>query len=179
MAPEDEATMAGIRGVDLGGSTPEPLERVTQPPKPDLVGRRSVDGYGCGAASRSVVGSSRTVLANSTTSAERWTAARFRSRMSHRHSVRPPQRHPLADAPAGTQVRIGDDVLAPPARLATSGRVGSHSLRAAGSARSRNNPVRAAARPYTSVSSSPHFLKEGDHVARREDPAHNRLYGPA
>ena len=45
------------------------------------------------------------------------------------------QRHPLADAPAGTRVRVGDDVLAPPARLATSGRVGSHSLRAAGLAR--------------------------------------------
>jgi transposase len=41
-----------------------------------------VDGYGCGAASRSVVGSSRTVLANFTTSAERWTPASFRSRVS-------------------------------------------------------------------------------------------------
>ena len=101
--------------------------------------RSSVDGYGCGAASRSVVGSCRTVLANSTTSAERRTAARLRSRVSHRHTVRPPQRHPLADAPAGTRVRVGDDVLAPPARLATSGRVGSHSLRAAGLARSKRS----------------------------------------
>ena len=36
----------------------------------------------------------------------------------------------LADAPAGARVRVGDDVLAPPARLATDGRVGSDPLRA-------------------------------------------------
>jgi transposase len=38
--------------------------------------------------------------------------------------------------PAGTRVRIGDDVLAAPARLATGGRVGSDPLCAAGLARS-------------------------------------------
>ena len=60
-------------------------------------------------------------------------------RLPHRYSVCPPQRHSLAHAPAGTRVRVGNDVLAPPARLATSGRVGSHSLRAAGLARSKRS----------------------------------------
>ena len=115
------------------------LEHVTKPPKPDPRRRSSVNGYGCSAASRSIVGSSRTVLAHYTTSAEGRTAAHFGSRVSDRHFVRPPQRHPLADAPAGTRVRFGDDVLAPPARLATSGRVRSHSLRAAGLARSKGS----------------------------------------
>jgi transposase len=41
-----------------------------------------VNGYGCGAASRSIVGSSRTVLAHYTTSAEGRTAAHFGSRVS-------------------------------------------------------------------------------------------------
>jgi transposase len=45
-------------------------------------------------------------------------------RVSDRHSLRPPQRHALAHAAAGTRVRVGDDVLAAPARLATGGSVG-------------------------------------------------------
>jgi transposase len=48
--------------------------------------------YGRRAASGFVVGSCRTVLANSTPSADRRTAARLRSGVSHRHSVCPPQR---------------------------------------------------------------------------------------
>src|SRR5215831_5705373 len=46
--------------------------------------------------------------------AESLAAARLGSRMPDRHSLRPSQRHSLADAPAGTRVRIGDDVLAAP-----------------------------------------------------------------
>jgi hypothetical protein len=112
------------------------LERVTKPPKPNPHRRSSVNRYGRCAASRSVVGSCRTVLASSTLSAKRRTAARLRSRVSHRHSLCPSQRHPLADAPAGTRVWIGNDVLAARARLATGGRVGSDPLCAPGLARS-------------------------------------------
>lgn len=38
---------------------------------------------------------------------KRRTAARFRSRVSHRHSVCPSQRHPLTTAPAGGRVWVG------------------------------------------------------------------------
>src|ERR1035437_8861624 len=115
---------------------PGRLERVTKPPKPNPHRRSSVIRYGRCAASRSVVGSCRTVLASSTPSAKRRTAARLRSRVSHRHSLCPSQRHFLADAPAGTRVWIGNDVLAARARLATDGRVGSDPLCAPGLARS-------------------------------------------
>jgi hypothetical protein len=74
-----------------------------------------VDGYDRRAASRSVVGSCRTVLVDSTQTAQRGVAARFASRVPHWLS----QWHSLADAPTGTWVRVGDDVLA--ARLATDG----------------------------------------------------------
>src|SRR3990170_1727119 len=84
------------------------LERVTKPAIPDPRRRSSVNGYGCGAASRSVVGSYRTVLVHSTTSTERRTTARFGPCVSHRHRLRPPQRRSLADAPAGTRMRVGD-----------------------------------------------------------------------
>jgi transposase len=81
--------------------------------------------YGRGVASRSVVGSCRTLLADSSTTATRWPTTRFGSRVPDGHRLRPSQRHSLADAPAGTRVRVGDDVLAAPARLATGGRLGS------------------------------------------------------
>ena len=45
-----------------------------------------------------------------TPSAEGRTAARLRSRVSHRHSVCPAQPHFVADAPAGTRVWIGGRV---------------------------------------------------------------------
>jgi PadR family transcriptional regulator len=47
---------------------------------------------------------------------------RFGSRVLDGHRLRPSQRQSPADAPAGTRVRLGDDVLAAPARLATGGR---------------------------------------------------------
>jgi hypothetical protein len=105
------------------------LERVTKPPRPDPPRGGSVKKYGRRAVSRSVMGSCRTVLANSIPSVTRRTAADLRSRVPHRHSLRPPQRHSLADAPARTRVRVGDDVLASPARLAVGGCVGSHPFR--------------------------------------------------
>src|SRR4026209_2871329 len=80
--------------------------------------------YGRCAASRSVVGSCRTVLANSPLSATRRTTARLRSCVSHRHSVDPPQWHSVADAAAGTLLRLWDDMLAATARLATGWWVG-------------------------------------------------------
>src|SRR4249919_3051511 len=95
-----------------------------------------MDRHGHRAASRCVMGSCRTVLANSTTTATGWAAARFGSRVPDRDCLRPSQRYSLADAPAGTRVRLGDDVLAAPARLATGWRVEFDSLRAAGLARS-------------------------------------------
>ena len=54
-------------------------------------------------ASRSVVGSCRTVLADSTTTATAWSVARPGSRVPHRHGLRPSQRDSLADAPTGTR----------------------------------------------------------------------------
>jgi FtsX-like permease family len=38
--------------------------------------------------------------------ATRWAAARLGSRVPHRHCLRPSQRYSLADAPAGTRVRV-------------------------------------------------------------------------
>jgi hypothetical protein len=57
--------------------------------------------------------------AHTSTTATRWAAARFGSRVPHRHCLHPSQRYSLADAPAGTRVRVGDDVLVSLARLAT------------------------------------------------------------
>src|SRR5262249_22271324 len=99
------------------------------------VGEVAWTAYGRGVASRSVVGSSRTLLADSSTTATRWPTTRFGSRVPDGHRFRPSQRHSLADAPAGTRVRIGDDVLAAPARLAAGGRLGSDALCVAGLAR--------------------------------------------
>ena len=87
-------------------------ERVTRPPKLDLRRRGSVNRHGRCAASRSVVGSGRTVLADCATTATGWAAASLRSRVSHRHYLRSSKRYSLANAPAGTRVRGGDDVLA-------------------------------------------------------------------
>lgn len=56
----------------------------------------------------------RTVLANSIPLIARWTAARLRSRVPHRHFLRPPQRHSVGDAAERTRVRIGEDALASP-----------------------------------------------------------------
>jgi hypothetical protein len=123
--PSEHAVVEAGHGADpITG-----LERVTKPPKPDPPGGGSVKKYGRRAASRSVMGSCRTVLANSIPSVTRRTAAGLRSRVPHRHSFPPPQRHSLADAPARTRVRVGDDVLASPARLAVGGCVGSRPLR--------------------------------------------------
>jgi hypothetical protein len=76
-----------------------------------------VNRYGRHAVSRSVMGSCRTVLADSPQSTERRPAARFLSRVPSRHRLRASQRYSLADASAGTRVRVGDDVLASLARL--------------------------------------------------------------
>ena len=119
----------------------EALRARNKTSEPDPRRRSSVNGYGRGAASRSVVGSCRTALADSPTTATGWPTARFGSRVPGRHCICPSQRHSLADAPAGTRVWIGDDVLAAPARLATRWRVGSHSLRAAGLARSLDDQI--------------------------------------
>jgi hypothetical protein len=64
-------------------------------------------------------GISSHAAARSDAAAERWTAARPGSRLSHRHPVRAAQRHSVADVATGTGLRIGDDVLATLARLAT------------------------------------------------------------
>src|SRR4029450_12060939 len=112
-------------------------EGITKPPRPEPRRRNSLHVYGHFAASSFVVGSYRTVLANFTLSAERRTAACLRSRVSHRHSVCPPQRHPMANAPAGTRVWVGDDMLASGARLATGRRLGLDPLCTAGLARTR------------------------------------------
>lgn len=87
-----------------------------------------MNAYGRRAASRCIVGSRRTVFADTATTATGRAAARFGPCMSHRHRLRPPQRHSVAHAPAGTRVRVGDDVLASLARLATGGGGGSDPL---------------------------------------------------
>ena len=87
-----------------------PLERVTKPTKPDPPRGSTVKKHVRPAASRSVMGSCRTVLANSIPSVTWRTPAGLRSRVPHRHYLRPSQRHSLADAPARTRVRVGDDV---------------------------------------------------------------------
>jgi hypothetical protein len=57
------------------------LRACNKPPKPDPRRRSSANGYGRGAASRSVVGSCRTALADSSTTATGWPTARFGSRV--------------------------------------------------------------------------------------------------
>src|SRR5207245_7457096 len=113
------------------------LERVTKPPKLDSRRRSSVNRHGCRATSRSVVGSCGTSLADSPTTPTGWATARLGSPVFDRHRLRPSQRHSMADAPAGTRVRVGDDLLASLARLATCGRVGSDPLCAPGLACAR------------------------------------------
>jgi hypothetical protein len=76
-----------------------------------------------------LVGPRRTVSANSTITVEEWTAARARSRLPHRHSLCPSQRHPVADAAARTRLRLWDGVLAPAARLAEGQQLGPRAFR--------------------------------------------------
>jgi hypothetical protein len=99
--------------------------------------RGALVGNGPRASLRSVVESCRTVLADSTPSAK--SGGRPRVSDAHASPALSSSFAPafLAHASAGTRVRIGDDVLAPPGRLATGGRVGSDPLRPAGLARSR------------------------------------------
>ena len=94
------------------GKWPMAKERVTKPTKPDPPRGSTVKKHVRPAASRSGMGSCRTVLANSIPSVTWRTAAGLRSRVPHRYYLRPSQRHSLADAPARTRVRVGDDVLA-------------------------------------------------------------------
>lgn len=70
------------------------------------------------------------------------------SRVPHRHCLRPSQRYSLADAPAGTRVRVGNDVLASLARRARGGRVGSDPPCALGLAGARR-PDRLVAESWT------------------------------
>jgi hypothetical protein len=62
------------------------LERVTKPPTFDSRRRSSVNRHGRRAASRSVVGSCGTSLADSPTTPTGWSAARLGSRVPDRHS---------------------------------------------------------------------------------------------
>jgi Cation transport ATPase (P-type) len=127
------------RGIVAGDATPYSKGRRVRPDPERLCGLpgSAVNRDGRRAASRSVVGSCRTALANSPTMPTGWAAARLGSRVPHRHCLRPSQRHSLTDAPAGTRVRVGDDVLASLAGLATGGRVGSDPFCAPGLARTR------------------------------------------
>jgi hypothetical protein len=74
---------------------------------------------------------------------------RLGSRVPHRYCLRPSHRYSLADAPAGTRVRVGDDVVASLARLATGGRVGSDPLWAPGLARARRPRLIGRGRSWT------------------------------
>ena len=60
---------------------------------------------------------------------DRTVDARPGSRMSHGHPLRAAQRDSVADGAEGTRLRIGDDLLATPARLATGRRLESDALR--------------------------------------------------
>jgi len=53
------------------------------------------------------LGATSAMSAMSAMSAERWTAARPGSRLSHRHPLRAAQRHSVADVATGTGLRIG------------------------------------------------------------------------
>ena len=88
------------------GKWPMAKERVTKPTKPDPPRGSTVKKHVRPAASRSGMGSCRTVLANSIPSVTWRTAAGLRSRVPHRYYLRPSQRHSLADAPARTRVRV-------------------------------------------------------------------------
>src|SRR6516165_2780587 len=54
---------------------------------------------------------------------EAWPPARGRPRLPDRHRLRPAERHPLGDAAAGDGLRLGHDLLAPPAVLAAARRL--------------------------------------------------------
>src|SRR5258708_35303496 len=62
-------------------------------------------------------------------------AAGGRPRVSDRHRLRPPERHPLGNAPAGDGLRLRDDLLAPAAALAAPGRLDETPARPARSGR--------------------------------------------
>lgn len=64
--------------------------------------------------------------------AEGRTPAHTRSSLCAGSCICPSNRHPLGDAPQGTGLRLWNDLLAPPARLAGGGRLGFDSFRAPG-----------------------------------------------
>src|SRR5688500_20149019 len=74
--------------------------------------------HGQTACQRRVMGHRRPAVATRTTQAQGWPTPRAGPGLLDRHHLRVEKRHPVGAAAPGDGMRLGDDLLAPPARLA-------------------------------------------------------------